>query len=289
MWNDYKAFSQLEKGSVATEYENYRKYIHDKYMHRIVKTVGASGCDFTSLLEALKSTDATVELHLKKGTYDIVAEYEDYYGASFWSNYAGYSGAGATDPFNKGLWLEKGRRIIGEAGAIISFPYTGNNDNVKEKFSIFANDTDVLLENLTITANPQCCRYAIHDDFQPNGGVIEFRKLLFDMTPNKHAVIGAGLGIDTTYIIDNCVFENNSKSFDIHYHGNTVANQDTHCKFFITNCYGSKYCYFGYYGDSTEVSDAIVNNCAFQNVECSAYSGATFANIRLIQWNNTRV
>lgn len=282
--NLYKEYSQLEVGSVATVYQKYRKYVKDEYLPKMIKTVGSNNCDYTSLLEALKDTDTTVELHVKSGIYDIVAEYESYYGASFWSDYAGYSGV--EDPFYKGLWLGKGRRVIGEAGTIISFPYTGNNNDVKDWFAIFANDTDVLLENLTITAASQCCRYAIHDDFQPVGGTVEFRNLFFDLTPNKHAIIGAGLGTDTVYIIDHCIFENNNKVYDIHYHGNTVPNQDTHCRLFVTNCYGSKFCTFAYSGDSTEVSDAVVNGCKFQGVECVPYGGAAYQNIRMIAWNN---
>ena len=248
-------------------------------------TVGANGV-FKSILSALKDTPDDVAIHVLKGTYDIYNEYLEYYGADFWDNYNGY--AESTDFFTRGLWVGKGRKIHGESGATLMFSNPKTNSSIAANFSIFANDTDVEIDNIIIDIGERTVRYAIHDDFQPKGGNVIFRNLIFKGTPRTGAVIGAGLGVDTTYLIENCIFEEHNGTYDISYHGNTNSNvTDNQCKLTVINCYGTKECWFGWYGVSITKSICIVQNSKFSNISCTAMNeNQTNENMQLIAYKN---
>lgn len=249
-------------------------------------TVGSTG-HFTSIIEALKNTDDRTAIKVLKGTYDIYSEYENYYGVDFWTNYSGY--ATSTDNFTRGLWLGSGRKIFGENGAKLTFSNPKTNSNISAYFSIFANDNDVIIENLIIDIGYRCVRYAIHDDFQPTKGYVIFKDIMFIGTPSTGAVIGAGLGVDVNYIIDNCIFCDNGGEYDISYHGNTNKKiTDNQCKITVKNCFGDKKCWFGWYGTSLSTSYCIVHNSHFSEVLCSACNeNQTNENMTLVSYNNT--
>ena len=140
----------------------------------VVVDINGSG-DYISLLEAMKDTADTVPIRLMPGEYDLITEYEAYYGADFFTNYDGYSGV--SDPYYRGLWMGPGRKIRGEAGAVIKCEYTGSNNQVATKFSAIANAGNTLLENVTIKHSN--LRYAIHDDYGAANQTIEWRKIRF--------------------------------------------------------------------------------------------------------------
>ena len=251
----------------------------------LVARVG-TGYAYTSILNALKNTIDDVELLLVDNEYDIQQEYTDYYGASFWTDYAGYTGQ--TDYFYTGLWLTGNRKIRGTGNATLKMLYTGNNNYVNTDFSVFAfypQASSVEISNFTIKFSG--IRYAIHDDFVPQHSTIKMSGIIFDGSSYTAAVIGAGLGIDTLYLIDNCVFLNNTKMYDISYHGSTNALQTNKCKLIVSNCFGSKACAFRWYGASTAVTDCIVNNSKFGSIVCQEYdSSQTNVNMRLIEYCN---
>ena len=250
--------------------------------NEVVVDSSGSG-DYTSILLALKSTAPKVPIRIKKGTYNLIDEYEDFYGDSFFTSYTGY--AGQSDPFYRGLWLAKGREIHGEPGAVIQCQYTGNNSNVPEYFSAIANDSNVLLENVTILFSN--IRYAIHDDFQPECGTIIWKNIVFDGTPEKAAPIGGGFGLNSLYIIEGCVFLNNTKDWDINYHGSNNVDVDNTNTLRVCNCKGARR--FGVWsnGPSTAISTCYVSNSQFLEVVKYTTSSTTNINVDLIAWNNT--
>lgn len=241
--------------------------------------------DYTSLLEALISTSDDTPIRLMKGTYDVIEEYKAHYGSDFFDNYQGYSGV--SDPFYRGLWMSTGREIHGDPGAVIKCVYTGSNTKVATLFSCIANAGNVLLENVTI--NHGNLRYAIHDDYgATTGQKIEFRNIRFVGSSNG-APIGAGLGINTTVIIDGCVFEGNRQTWDINYHGSNSAGADNTNRIYVRNCRGSKGCGFWPNGPSTALSTAYVSNCKFGSISLyrpEGQSSSQAMNIELIEWCN---
>ena len=229
-----------------------------------------TGQTYTSILAALKGTDANVVLHLMAQEFDIEAEYEAYYGASFWSSYDGYSGH-ADDPFYRGLWLADGRKVYGEAGTKIKFPYSGNNSAVSTYFSVFANGKNTSLENVEIFVNRNV-RYSIHDDFKPSDGTVTWKNIIFHGKPHSSSHIGAGLGYGATYYLEGLVFLENDSLYDISYHGVATSNPNVYInKVYVKDCYGTKACAFRWYGPTTGVSPCIVSGSTFGSIYCEAY------------------
>ena len=245
-----------------------------------------SGYAYSSILNAMKNTADNVELLLVDNEYDIAQEYTDYYGADFWTNYDGYQGK--TDFFMAGLWLSGNRKITGTGNNTLKMQYSGSNTAVNTEFSVLAfypHYSTVEVSNFTILYSG--IRYAIHDDFVPQHATVKMNGLILDGSPASAAAIGAGLGIDTVYLIENCVFLNNSKTYDISYHGSTNVSTTNKCRIIVSNCCGSKICAFRWYGASELVTDCIVNNSKFASITCAAYDAQqTNENMRLIEYCN---
>lgn len=277
----YIRFSSHDPHLSQTVLLAFRKSNADK---EIIVDVNGGG-DYTSLLAALKATSDDTTIRLRKGVYDAIAEYEAFYGSDFFTNYDGY--ATVSDPFYRGLWLSTGRKIRGDAGAIIRCVYTGSNTKVATLFSCIANAGNVLLENVTIEHGN--LRYAIHDDYGAQAGqTIEFRNIRF-IGHSNGAVIGAGLGVNTNVIIDGCVFEGNRQPWDINYHGSNSAVADNTNIIRITNCCGNHGCGFWPNGPSTALSTAYVSNCKFSEITLYRPDGqdaSQVMNMELIEWCN---
>ena len=244
-------------------------------------TVGSDG-DYTTILRALKGTSDTTTVIVKAGTYNIVNEYTDYYGATFWDNYTGYSGS--ADMFLRGLWISAGRKIIFEPGAVVTFNYTGENSNVPTYFAPFATGHNATIEGLYIEYTATC-RYAIHDDqgYQPGTNI--FKNCIFNGTAAVGYAIGGGMGADNTYIIENCIFINNTGTRDISYHNNGGSTAQN--RVIVSNCYGTKDCVMLYYGSSTKKTYCIVNNSKFNAIYKQANTPESVVdNITLVTFNN---
>ena len=272
----------IEQGNAYSYYSPYSEY--SSLSSEKIVTVGAGGV-FLYLIDALKKTSNDTVIKLLEGEFDIEEEYKYFYGSDFWTTqYQGY--ATSEDPFMRGLWLGKGRKLISDGGSVVKMIYSGDRSTVRSNFSVFANDTDVTIDGIVIKYGS--IRYAIHDDFQPNGGNVYFRNIVFEGSPFSDSVIGAGLGVNTNYLIDNCIFIGNTKTYDISYHGNTDARKTSNkCKVIVKNCYGNKKCAFRWYGTSKKITDCIVNNSHFSDIECVAYDESqTIENMRLTSYCN---
>ena len=115
-----------------------------------------------------------------------------------------------------------------------------------------------------------------------------FRNLVLNGKPNTPVFIGAGIGKNVDYHIDQCVFLNDeSATYDISYHGNTTADTDSACQIEVTNCFGSAGCAFRWYGASEKETLCKVSGSKFSKIECVAYDESqTKQNMKLIAWNN---
>lgn len=241
-----------------------------------------TGEEYTSILEALKNTSDNVKLLVKAGTYNIVDEYEDFYGSSFWTNYAGY--AGSTDYFLRGLWINNGREIEFEPQANVVFDYSGNNQNVATYFSVFATGFNATIKNLRCQFNNKC-RYAIHDDQGWSPGVNLIENCIFDGTSGYGCTIGGGMGANNSYIVRNCLFLNNTGERDLSYHnsgGSTAQNT-----LYVEGCYGNSACKILYHGTSTKKTYCMVHDNHFGSIVKEANTqSSTVDNMELISWNN---
>lgn len=267
---------------IVSSFDNIGKQIYLLKTDETYAVIDQSGGgDYTSILAALKGTDPSVQLIIRKGTYNIITEYTDYYGQTFWQDYQGY--IGYDDLFLRGLWMETGRKIRGESGVVIECVNPGGQAG--QWFSVFANHGNTLLENVTIRFGG--IRYAIHDDFSPVNATVEWRNIRFISTGQSTA-IGAGLGEDSIYIIDGCVFDtpaDTETNYDINYHGSNNALTTNKCTVRVTNCRGGRRCTFWSNGPSESISECYVSNSRFKAIACSTPAGNT-ENMRLTQWCN---
>lgn len=278
--------AQIEYGENSTSYVPYKEGLNaDKIigLPEFAETVTVgTGQDYTSLLRALKSGAKHIKVF--GGIYNVVDEYEEYYGADFFENYSGYSDLD-TDDFLKGLWLEN---VILEmdANAIILFDYDGNNTDVGDQFSVISVGKNIEIIGGQIKVENQMCRYMIHDDFKNwNTGSNIYRNIIFDGNVRSSAVIGGGCGRQNTYIIEGCVFLNNSRPYDISYHnnGNNGINFiDVH------GCYGNSQLAFRWYGTGTDITNCIAHDNHFGSIVCEAHSSSPHDNENMVlyEWNN---
>lgn len=287
---------QVEKGTTPTSYEEYFEPHNEikpeclpdmEEMNEV--TVGVGG-DYTTILEALKDTDDSVKVHVMRGTYDIIAEYQNFYGNDFWNTYPGYDNT-TTDKFMYGLWVSNGRHLVFDAGAKVVFNYTGENSNVKNSFSVFATGYNAHIEGLNLVFNNS--RYAIHDDFsavddKKHSGITIFERCTFDGNPNYSAMIGGGCGYNNTYIVKDCTFNvtsENNKNL-ISYHNPRLSNALN--RIVVENCIGNGSIAFNWYGTSTDITLCTVTNCKCRYISCAAHSSEPhdIVNMRMVEWNN---
>jgi len=281
------ANAQIEYGESSTSYVPYKEGLNaDKIigLPEFAETVTVgTGQDYTSLLEALKDSGAK---HIKVlgGVYNVVDEYKAYYGNDFFENYTGYSDSD-TDDFLKGLWLEDVTLEM-DANAIVLYDYDGDNTTVGDQFSVFSVGKNIEMIGGQIRVENQMCRYMIHDDFKNwNTGSNIYRNIIFDGNVRSSAVIGGGCGRQNTYIVEGCVFLNNSRPYDISYHnnGNNGINfLDVH------GCYGNAQCAFRWYGTGTDMTTCIAHDNHFGSIVCEAHTSAPhdIENMRMYAWNN---
>lgn len=245
--------------------------------------IGA-GRKYTSILNALKNEHGAVRFIIDKGDYNIVDEYTDEYGTSFWTDYAGYSGQ--SDDFLRGLTPEVGQELIFMPGANLVFDYDGNNTDVFTEFSVINLTTNNVIDGATITFGNRKARYAIHDDEAITQGTNIIRNCTFKGTSYNGPVIGGGCGEANTYYIEHCVFDDNNGSTDIMYHNSLNANAAN--RVHVRDCYGTKGVTFYWCGASTKISDFIVSNSKFPSIAAAQHptAASNIQNIRLISYCN---
>lgn len=217
-----------------------------------------------SLLEAIKLCyEYNIKnLHVKTGVYDIIAEYQNFYGANYFVNYTDYA---TNDPFDRGLWLEN-INITFDPFARVTCNYRGGNTNVTDYFSAFACGNNVVIDGLNLTASN--LRYGIHPDF--NSGTDTSYMTIKNCILSHHRpsdmsnkIIGAGFGIHVNWHFENIIFKTNYEGYVLRIHNNVNAN--CYSKVTVNNCYveNGGFFLFNSYSTSTWKSPIIVNNCSY--------------------------
>lgn len=274
----------------AVAWEPWRRYAPE-----MVIKVGASGADFTSILEACvyaQGFPASV-IYVDAGTYDLIDEYETLYGSDYFTNYIAGS-AGTKEP--QGVPL-KNTKLVFSSGAKVVCHYTGSNGNVRRSFSPFnVKAGDVEIHNLTLDCSN--VRYGIHDDPITDKTLrwthayyncdikIDNTNALPSFT--SIAAIGGGFGSQSEIIIENCVFNSvgAANDYDIvsyhsHVNGGTSRCVITGC-YFVTGTAGA-----AYVGTHTNMSDFLITNNKMKHAPViTPTGGGTVINVQIRDWNN---
>lgn len=249
--------------------------------------------DFTKLTDAIiKATEKLNSIvYLGAGIWDIIEEFGEDYIESINAN-------------KRGLYLKNNIHLICHPNSYIKCEYTGNNTSTKRWLSAFNSGINgFTLENANIITKN--CRYCVHDerdsdtDFYTNR---YFNCTMFnDNTDNESAIgadqcIGGGLGKNGCIIIDSCVFdglgEYSAKQAGTYVSYHNSASENAKSIIILKNSYfknkaGAR---FDWYGQSKEVTTAVVNGCSFGrdivNMAETTDGTSPYENMKVNAWNN---
>lgn len=239
--------------------------------------------DYSSILKALKAHPKNTRFIVMHGEYDVIQMYHNVYGSDYFSIYGGY--AGTSDVMDRGLFLGDGVELIGQGYVELLFNYYGENESVKNFFSVLNTSQNNRIENIGITIAEGSCRYLIHDDFATEGGTNVFCNLRLKGYSYLGTSIGGGFGLYNNYVIENCQFTALKESIAIAYHNN--ANEAKN-NITVKDCYCEGSIRFRHYGVSTHKSNAFVTNCRATKI-ISEHGAKTLypnENIMLYQFDN---
>ena len=299
----YRRQYSARLSSDGTTYEHYwedwfivaqRNEKADNVPRVIVVDKNGNG-DYTSLLEgilyATESMYSTV--YVRAGVYDLVSEFEDYYGLDFFVNYS------TSDV--KGIILKNRVSVIFNTKALVTFNYTGDNVNVKSIFSPFNSGVyGFSLNNLHLEASN--CRYDVHDE---RGSATDGYKNIYrncsmylDNSENtgwsSKQCIGGGLGANGEILVENCIFESvgiSDSGYGIVSWHNSAAG-DAKSNIVISGNYfkGKGTFRLSWYGNSTDITTALVSNNSFgsaiQSKAETSNGTSPNVNTEIIEWNN---
>lgn len=252
--------------------------------------------DYTSVLEAIttavKYPNSTV--YVDEGEYDVIQEYKDKYGSTYFDDYTGSSQQ------YQGINLYNGITLIFSSTAKLVCHYTGTNAAVRRSFSCLnMYYGDAYLINVTLDcAN---IRYAVHDDpiiNKDRAWKHEYHHCRFKIDYTNeitgisiHGIIGGGLGKRSDIIIEDCIFEmlgyGNDSTGCVGYHNCVLDNSLSNV--IIKNCYfRNGTAYATWYGPSTGKSTFLVtgNRLKSQPFSKSENSEYNVKNVELLAWNN---
>ena len=216
-------------------------------------------------------------IYVEDGTYDIIQDYIDMYGATYWDNYVDYdSGEGW------GVPVQDCTRLIFSPAARVVCNYTGANTNVSQYFSAFSLGTGAYIEGLNLYTRG--LRYAIHDD-KRTSTVFATNELRSCYIDSDSRCIGGGMKQDMKYIFRDCTFKSNYAQGDITYHNGGGSIEE--CAFSCSECYFEHTLGLINYGTSTKVTQCYVtNNSLGSAIIVTPPSGSDPENIKLLDWNN---
>lgn len=213
MFFDLHEISENEKNELLsainiTSYLFYKVNTQKINQARVVKTVGQSNCDFTSLITAIKYavSKGNVTLDLANETFDV-------------SNEVDYIND------REGLKIGNGLILKGKANTEIICNYTGNVGTIQRDFSLFsAMPSDYTLDNVTLKCTN--IRYCVHDECSGTTTPYEHKYINCNMYHDSSNAqwrtsqcIGGGFGTNATCIVNGCIFEtvpqHESTTYDI--------------------------------------------------------------------------
>ena len=169
----------------------------------IVVDVSGKG-DYTSFTEAIYRTkDSGIDVIVKAGTYDIVAEYEELFGKSVIDTLADSTDLSS---FQYGVYITN-RKVTFESGSHLVCDWTGHTVDDTHRFSALAigMNTEIIGLDLDCTAT----FYVIHDDY--GNQTAEYTNVYRNCRVVGHNLtnsncIGGGVKKWSRHIIDNCYF-----------------------------------------------------------------------------------
>ena len=225
---------------------------------------------------------------VESGNYDVISEYKNHFGNTYFDNYAGYQNN--ADKFTRGIWLEN-IEVVFAPGAYVTAHYTGSNNAVKEYFSAFATGNNVLIEGLHLRASN--LRYGVHPDF--NSGIdrtfMTIRKcnVGHQKTSNNNQAFGCGLGRHVDWTFEDCVFVSYDTSPVLKIHNN--ENDDCCSTVTIKNCVveGNGSFLFNAYSKSPHKTNVYVHNTKIPSMVISRgkVTSDSTDNINIVTWGNT--
>ena len=264
----------LENGSTVGNVAKYANHVF--YVEK-----DGSG-DFTSFVEAINTACQYMNsiVYVGAGTYDLLDELGDEYISSASSQ-------------KNGIVLKNRVHVICSAQTILSMDYDGSLSNAKEWLSpINTGVYGCILENATIIDNN--VRYSVHDDQGWSGSIQYTNKFINCTLIHKNGMygdcIGGGLGENCNIEIRGCYLEGDVNVERLaYYHGNNHAGI-INAKGNIIVCdnyFANKGAFWiNKYGDSTEMTTALVSNNSFGSEPKVVTSANAQDNMRMIAWNN---
>lgn len=232
-----------EKNEMSQKANKY--YFTSNYGGSLLQTVTA----------AKKVRDSIVILD--SGTYDIVQEFIDAYGESFFTNYT------ASQKNGWGLEIGNGMTLRAYTDAVINCDCSAYDAaNVYYYFSPLMLVGDCTLENLTINATH--CKYCVHDDWYVKTvkAKHEYKNCKMYHYGRGVRCIGGGLTNAMEIVIKDCYFEMDHDGTPINYHN--CVNADAISRGVISgNYFKTGYVSFTNYGASTKMTQFIVSNNSF--------------------------
>lgn len=251
---------------------------------RIIVDISGGG-DYTSFTEAIYETvDSGIDVYVKPGTYDIVAEYVALFGQSAVDSMADADSA-IFNGFQYGVRL-RNRKVEFAPGSHLVCDWTGHTVNGTHRFSALGVDYDVEIIGLDLDVTATF--YCIHDDYgiaTPYTVKYENCRVVGHNITNANC-IGGGCKKYSRHIINNCYFDNNlTGSATVRYHNTNAEGAEP--EIYVSNCYFNNWFTPRWYGPQTSKMRVYVNNCharaIYKMAESSSYD---VDNVELYKWNN---
>lgn len=288
----FKKSSDFSKYLLSADFEEFKTQIEERLSDVIYYVEKDGTGDFTSLTDAIFSTNdmKNIILYVGDGEWDLINEFKEKFGDDYFDTFKGAAG-------RQGLYIQNGIKIIFSSNSSVVFNYIGENENVHTQFSPFnSGPGGFTVENLTLYASN--CRYAIHDE----RGIATDRyknhyincHIEMDNTNNpdwsNSFCIGGGLGNNGEIIIEDCFFKTeDEKRYIVSYHNSPLITAKS--RIFIKNCYFDKTgsLRFTYHGTSEKITEIYVTGCS---IGSSIFTGSEVPssditnNIKVIEWNN---
>lgn len=287
-YNSSLDYAQIGANISRATYVPYGKYTLPDLIdtkQQIVVDANGNG-DYTSLTEALyENVNSGVDVVVKPGTYDIVAEYVALFGQTAVDNMAD-SDSATFNGFQYGVII-RNRKITFESGSHVVCDWTGHTVDGTHRFSAFRIDYNVEIVGLNLVATATF--YAIHDDYGLDVPyTVKYANCKIEGVNLTNAnCIGGGCKKYSRHILDNCYFNNNlTGSATVRYHNTNDTGAEP--EIYVSNCYFNNWFTPRWYGAQTSKMKVYVNNCEARSIHKLAESSSfNVDNVELYKWCNT--
>ena len=254
------------------EFKSKRIFRTSEYNDSLIETVKAAQQFYGSIVI------------LDNKEYDIVEEFINYYGESFFTNYTTNTADGW------GLVLTNGITLRGNSDSIITcdpIDYITESNKIYRYFSPFMIEGDCKIENVKIEALNT--KYCIHDDWYIKNvkAKHEYYNCILKHSGQGLRCFGSGLTNSSELIIKDCYMEDASNSpISIH----NCINAGAQGRIVIAGNYlANGGIRLAYYGDSTLITIAYIHGNSYMLEPFFEYEDEahyTNQNMNCIKWNN---